>query len=135
MSGKPVVQDVTPDKAIKMSDKGVFLVRKDAKEVKFYKKDEELPRYTYKRLFEDKSKIRFRNVEDFKDFMILVDGNDNSIEYHAIRDQRFFKCRLSDYCPFHIRIVPSYKLPNGKGKIVNYRINSYILHNHTKEAL
>ena len=51
-----MVQDVTLDIATKMSDKGVFLVRKDAKEVKFYKKDEELPRYTYKRLFEDKSK-------------------------------------------------------------------------------
>ena len=42
-----MVQDVTPDKAIKMSDKGVFLVRKDAKEVKFYKKDEELSLTTY----------------------------------------------------------------------------------------
>ena len=42
-----MVQDVTLDIATKMSDKGVFLVRKDAKEVKFYKKNEELPRYTY----------------------------------------------------------------------------------------
>ena len=33
-----MVQDVTPDIAIKMSEKGTFLVKKDAKEVKFYKK-------------------------------------------------------------------------------------------------
>ena len=67
--------------------------------------------------------------------MILVDGNDNSIEYHKIRDQRFFKSNLSDYCSFLIRIVPSNSFPNRKGKIVNYRTNGYIQHNHTKEAL
>ena len=67
--------------------------------------------------------------------MILVDGNDNSIEYHEIRDQRFFRCRLSDYCPFHIRIAPSYITRNRKEVIVNYRTNGYIQHNHTKEAL
>ena len=130
-----MVQDVTPDKAIKMSDKGVFLVSKDAKEVLFIKKDEELPHYTYKRLFEDKSKIRFWNDEIFKACMLLVDGNDNSIEYHEIRDQRFFKSKQSDYYSFRIRIVPSYVFPNRKGKIVNYRTNGYIQHNHTKEAL
>ena len=109
-----------------MSDKGVFLVRKDAKEVKFYKKDEELPRYTYKRLFEDKSKIRFRNDEIFKACMLLVYDHNNLIEYHEIRDQRFFKSKLSDYYSFLIRIASLYKLPNRKGRIVNYRTNGYI---------
>ena len=135
MSGKPVVQDVTPDKAIKMSDKGVFLVRKDAKEVKFYKKDEELPRYTYKRLFEDKSKIQFLNDEIIKACMLLVYDHDNSIEYHEIRDQHFFNCKLSDYYSFHIRIAFSYAFPNRKRRIVNNCTNGYIQHNHTKEAL
>ena len=67
--------------------------------------------------------------------MLLVYDHDNSIEYHEIRDQRFFKSKLSDYYSFHIRIVPSYAFPNRKGKIVNYRTNGYIQHNHTKEAL
>ena len=67
-----MVQDVTPDIAIKMSDESIFLVRKDAKEVLFIKMNKELPTTTYKRLFEDKSKIQFRNDEDFKACMLLV---------------------------------------------------------------
>ena len=135
MSGKPVVQDVTPDIAIKMSDKCIFLTRQDVKEVLFIKMNKELPTTTYKRLFEDKSKIQFRNDEIFKACMLLVYDHDNSIEYHEIRDQRFFKSKLSDYYSFLIRIASLYKLPNRKGRIVNYRTNGYILHNHTKEAL
>ena len=67
--------------------------------------------------------------------MLLVYDHDNSIEYHEIRDQRFFKSNLSDYYSFHIRIASLYAFPNRKGRIVNYRTNGYILHNHTKEAL
>ena len=67
--------------------------------------------------------------------MLLVYDQDNSIEYHEIRDQRFFKSNLSDYYSFHIRIASSYAFPNRKEKIVNYRTNGYIQHNHTKEAL
>ena len=130
-----MVQDVTPDIAIKMSDESIFLVKKDAKEVLFYKKDEELPRYTYKRLFEDKSKIQFLNDEIIKACMLLVYDHDNSIEYHEIRDQHFFNCKLSDYYSFHIRIAFSYAFPNRKRRIVNNRTNGYIQHNHTKEAL
>ena len=130
-----MVQDVIPDIATKMFNKCIFLVRKDAKEVLFIKKDEELPRYTYKRLFEDKSRIRLRNDEIFKASMLLVDDHDNLIEYHEIRDQRFFKSKLSDYYSFHIRIASSYAFPNRKGRIVNYHTNGYIQHNHTKEAL
>ena len=103
-----MVQDVTPDIAIKMSEKGTFLVKKDAKEVKFYKKDEELPPYDYERLFQDQSKIRFRNDEEFKACMLLVYDHDNSIEYYEIRNQRFFKSNLSDYYSFLIRIASLY---------------------------
>ena len=67
--------------------------------------------------------------------MLFVYDHDNSIEYHEIRDQCFFKSNLSDFYSFRIRIVVSYAFPNRKGRIVNYRTNSYILHNHTKEAL
>ena len=67
--------------------------------------------------------------------MLLVYDHDNSIEYHEIRDQRFFKSNLSDYYSFLIRIASSYAFPNRKWKIVNYRTNGYIQHNHTKEAL
>ena len=130
-----MVQDVTLDIATKMSDKYIFLTRQDAKEVLFIKKDEELPHYTYKRLFEDKSKIRFRNDEIFKACMLLVYDHDNSIEYHEIRDQHFFNCKLSDYYSFHIRIAFSYAFPNRKRRIVNNCTNGYIQHNHTKEAL
>ena len=130
-----MVQDVTLDIAIKMSDISVFLVRQDAKEVLFIKMNKELSLTTYKRLFEDKSKIRFRNDEIFKACMLLVYDHDNSIEYHEIRDQRFFKSKLSDYYSFLIRIASSYAFPNRKWKIVNYRSNGYIQHNHTKEAL
>ena len=130
-----MVQDVTPDIATKMSDKGTFLTRQDAKEVLFIKKDEELPRYTYKRLFEDKSKIQFLNDEIIKACMLLVYDHDNSIEYHEIRNQRFFKSNLSDYYSFHIRIAFSYAFPNRKRRIVNNCTNGYIQHNHTKEAL
>ena len=42
-----MIQDVTPDIATKMSDKGVFLVRKDAKEVLFIKTNKELSLITY----------------------------------------------------------------------------------------
>ena len=130
-----MVQDVIPDIAIKMFNKCIFLTRQYAKEVLFIKKDEELPHYTYKRLFEDKSKIRFRNDEIFKACMLLVYDHDNSIEYHEIRDQHFFKSKLSDYYSCHIRIASSYTTHNRKEKIVNYRTNGCILHNHTKEAL
>ena len=130
-----MVQYVTPDIATKMSDKCIFLTRQYAKEASFIKMNKELPRYTYKRLFEDKSKIRFRNDEIFKACMLLVYDHDNSIEYHEIRNQRFFKSNLSDYYSFLIRIVPSNSFPNRKEKIVNYRSNGYIQHNHTKEAL
>ena len=85
--------------------------------------------------FKDKSKIRFWNVEEFKTCIILIDSNDNSIEYYEIRDQRFFKCKLSDYCLFRIKIFLLCTLSNRNGKIVNYRINGYIQHNHTKEVL
>ena len=84
---------------------------------------------------EDKSKIQFRNDEIIKACMLLVYDHDNSIEYHEIRDQRFFKSKLSDYYSFLIRIASLYTFPNRKGKIVNYRTNGYIQHNHTKEAL
>ena len=84
---------------------------------------------------EDKSKIQFRNDEIFKACMLLVYDHDNLIEYHEIRDQRFFRSKLSDYYSFRIRIVPSNSFPNRKGKIVNYRTNGYIQDNHTKEAL
>ena len=57
------------------------------------------------------------------------------IEYHEIRDQHFFKCRLCEYYSFRIRIASLYAFPNRNGKTVNYRTNGYILHNHTKEAL
>ena len=67
--------------------------------------------------------------------MLLVYYHDNLIEYHEIRDQHFFNCKLSDYYSFLIRIASSYAFPNRKGRIVNYRSNGYILHNHTKEAL
>ena len=67
--------------------------------------------------------------------MLLVYDHDNSIEYHEIRDQRFFKSKLCDYYSFRIRIASLYAFPNRKGKIVNYRTNGYIQHNHTKEAL
>ena len=130
-----MVQDVTPDIAIKMFNKCIFLTRQDAKEVLFIKMNKELPRYTYKRLFEDKSKIQFLNDEIIKACMLLVYDHDNLIEYHEIRDQHFFKSKLSDYYSFLIRIASSYAFPNRKGKIVNYRTNGCILHNHTKEAL
>ena len=42
-----MVQDVTPDIATKMSDKGTFLTRQDAKEVLFIKMNKELPLTTY----------------------------------------------------------------------------------------
>ena len=80
-------------------------------------------------------KIRFWNVEEFNACMVHIDSNDNSIEYYEICDQHFFKSRLSDYYSFLIRIVPSNSFPNRKGKIVNYRTNGCILHNHTKEDL
>ena len=67
--------------------------------------------------------------------MLLVYDHDNLIEYHEIRDQCFFKSMLSDYYSFLIRIASSYAFPNRKGRIVNYRSNGYIQHNHTKEAL
>ena len=67
--------------------------------------------------------------------MLLVYDHDNSIEYHEIRDQRFFKSNLSDYYSFLIRIASSYAFPNRNGKIVNYCTNGYIQHNHTKEVL
>ena len=130
-----MVQDVTPDIAIKMFNKCIFLTRQDAKEVLFIKMNKELPRYTYKRLFEDKSKIQFLNDEIIKACMLLVYDHDNLIEYHEIRDQHFFKSKLSDYYSFLIRIASSYAFPNRKGRIVNYRTNGYIQHNHTKEAL
>ena len=130
-----MVQDVTPDIAIKMFNKCIFLTRQDAKEVLFIKMNKELPLITCNRLLEDKSKIRFRNDEIFKACMLLVYDHDNSIEYHEIRDQRFFKSNLSDYYSFHIRIASLYAFPNRKGRIVNYRTNGYIQHNHTKEAL
>ena len=84
---------------------------------------------------EDKSKIRFRNDEIFKACMLLVNDHDNSIEYHEIRNQRFFKSKLSDYYSFHIRIAFSYAFPNRKRRIVNNRTNGYIQDDHTKEAL
>ena len=67
--------------------------------------------------------------------MLLVYENDNSIEYYEILNQCFFKSKLSDYYSFRIRIASLYTFPNRKGKIINYRTNGYILHNHTKEAL
>ena len=67
--------------------------------------------------------------------MLLVYDHDNSIEYHEIRDQRFFDCKLSDYYSCHIRIASSYAFPNRKEKIVNNRTNGYTQDNHTKEAL
>ena len=97
--------------------------------------NKELSLTTYKRLFEDKSKIWFRNDEIFKACMLLVYDHDNSIEYHEIRDQHFFNCKLSDYYSFHIRIAFSYAFPNRKRRIVNNCTNGYIQHNHTKEAL
>ena len=130
-----MAQDVIPDIATKMSDKSIFFTRQDAKEVLFIKMNKELPTTTYKRLFEDKSKILFRNDEIFKACMLLVYDHDNLIEYHEIRDQRFFKSNLSDYYSFLIRIASSYAFPNRKRRIVNYRTNGYIQHNHTKEAL
>ena len=42
-----MVQDITPDIATKMSDKGTFLVRQDAKEVLFMKMNKELSLITY----------------------------------------------------------------------------------------
>ena len=42
-----MVQDVTLDIAIKMSDKGTFLTRQDAKEVLFIKMNKELSLTTY----------------------------------------------------------------------------------------
>ena len=130
-----MVQDVTLDIATKMFNICIFLTRQDAKEVKFYKMNKELSLTTYKRLLEDKSKIRFRNDEIFKACMLLVYDHDNSIEYHEIRDQCFFKSNLSDYYSFHIRIAFSYAFPNRKRRIVNNCTNGYIQHNHTKEAL
>ena len=130
-----MVQDVIPDIAIKMFNKCIFLTRQDAKEVLFIKMNKELSLTTYKRLFEDKSKIRLRNDEIFKACMLLVYDHDNSIEYHEIRDQHFFNCKLSDYYSFHIRIAFSYAFPNRKRRIVNNCTNGYIQHNHTKEAL
>ena len=130
-----MVQDVTLDIATKMSDKYIFLTRQYAKEVLFIKMNKELSLTTYKRLLEDKSKILFRNDEIFKACMLLVYDHDNSIEYHEIRDQHFFKSKLSDYYSFHIRIAFSYAFPNRKRRIVNNCTNGYIQHNHTKEAL
>ena len=130
-----MVQDVTPDIAIKMFNKCIFLTRQDVKEVLFIKMNKELSLTTYKRLLEDKSRIRFRNDEIFKACMLLVYDHDNSIEYHEICDQHFFKSNLSDYYSFRIRIVPSYVFPNRKWRIVNNCTNGYIQHNHTKEAL
>ena len=130
-----MVQDVTLDIATKMFNKCIFLTRQYAKEVLFIKMNKELPTTTYKRLFEDKSRIRFRNDEIFKACMLLVYDHDNSIEYHEIRDQHFFNCKLSDYYSFHIRIAFSYAFPNRKRRIVNNCTNGYIQHNHTKEAL
>ena len=130
-----MVQDVIPDIAIKMFNKCIFLTRQYAKEVLFIKMNKELPTTTYKRLFEDKSKILFRNDEIFKACMFLVWDHDNLIEYYEIRNQRFFKSKLNNYYPIRIRIVLSYAFRNRKGKIFNYRINGYIQHNHNKEAL
>ena len=130
-----MIQDVTLDIATKMSDKCIFLTRQDAKEVLFIKMNKELSLTTYKRLLEDKSKIQFRNDEIFKACMLLVYDHDNSIEYHEICDQRFFKSKLSDYYSFLIRIASLYAFPNRKGRNVNNRTNGYIQHNHTKEAL
>ena len=130
-----MVQDVIPDIATKMFNKCIFLTRQDAKEVLFIKMNKELPHITYTRLFEDKSKIRFRNDEIFKACILLVNDHDNSIEYHEIRNQRFFKSKQSDYYSFLIRIASSYAFPNRKGRIVNYRTNGYMQYNHTKEAL
>ena len=63
-----------------------------------------------------------------------VDGIDNSIEHHEIRNHLFFKCRLCDFCSFRIRIVLSFIIPNWKGENINCRIVRCIQHNHTKET-
>ena len=130
-----MVQDVTLDIATKMFNICIFLTRQDAKEVLFIKMNKELSLTTYKRLLEDKSITQFLNDEIFKACMFLVYDHDNLIEYHEIRDQRFFRSKLSDYYSFRIRIASLYAFPNRKGRIVNYRTNGYIQYNHTKEAL
>ena len=67
--------------------------------------------------------------------MLLVYDHDNSMEYHGIRDQHFFRSKLSDYCLFRIKIFLLCTLSNRNGRIVNYFTNGYIQHNHTKEVL
>ena len=67
--------------------------------------------------------------------MILIDGNDNTIEYHEIHDQHFFKCELGDSCLFRIEIVFQYTLTDRKRRNCYYRLFGYLQHNHTIEAL
>ena len=71
-----MVQDVTLDIAIKMSDKCIFLTRQDAKEVLFIKMNKELSLTTYSDFSKISQKFGFGMMKSSKLvcslFMIMI---------------------------------------------------------------
>ena len=112
-----------------------FLVRREGKTKYFIKGKERIKDYGLEQLFKDKGRIRFSSVEDCKLFLVYCCGCGKTVEYHQEEDCRYFKCRVSDFCPFKMYIVQvKGKNKKKQGKVM-YRLVGCKNHIHTIEYM
>ena len=112
-----------------------FLVRREGKTKYFIKNKERIKDYGLEQLFKDKGRIRFSSVEDCKLFLVYCCGCGKTVEYHQEEDRRYFKCRVSDFCPFKVNIVKiEGKSKKKQGKVM-YRLVGCKNHIHTVEYM
>ena len=110
-----------------------FLVRREGKTKYFIKSKERIKDYGLEQLFKDKGRIRFSSVEDCKLFLVYCCGCGKTVEYHQEEDRRYFKCRVSDFCPFKVNIVKVEGTSKKKQGKVMYRLVGCKNHIHTVE--
>ena len=101
----------------------------------FIKGKERIKDYGLEQLFKDKGRIRFSSVEDCKLFLVYCCGCGKTVEYHQEEDCRYFKCKVSDFCPFKMYIVQvKGKNKKKQGKVM-YRLVGCKNHIHTIEYM
>ena len=112
-----------------------FLVRREGKTKYFIKNKERIKDYGLEQLFKDKGRIRFSSIDDCKLFLVYCCGCGKTVEYHQEEDCRYFKCRVSDFCPFKVNIVKvEGKSKKKQGKVM-YRLVGCKNHIHTVEYM
>lgn len=88
--------------------------------------------YTYEELIQLKQRIRFKTLDDAKEFIYRIDDGKQWVRMAVVGDKLTCRCNCFKCCPFTIKIIPVVCMKNKKWETINYRVKTIREHNHSK---